>query len=645
MIAVRKLLFIAVSLLALQFGCGGGPNNGTKPKPNDGVSLFSIAVQSTPPGAEILLDGKPTGFRSSLIGTELVPLPLPLAEGKPQLLSLRVEGYYDWNQWVEKTEEGVVIVSARLQPKSTPNGQILISSEPEGAKIVLNGVDTGKITPATISVTSSSHAIKVEKEGFLPAYETVFVPSGEQVEVHILLQPPNTGVISGVVYDRFGATPTNALLKLQTSQGQVVATTRSSSFGLFRFPPIPPGTYTVTAEIEVEGGREVGQLENIPVQAGERTFVSLVVFPTNLMGSVEGIVKDSNGKPIPNAQVAILYYAAGLDFVLTSRRALTNQQGRFRLDNVPAATQVLVARKQGYQATQTQVIVRQGEIPEVELVLQPLENPPSLQPPTRVFAISYTVPTEFLSTEGRLASKFTGERSRAELCRQFLARLLKRHKNPAAAILERLTKSNQTPKRFFPTGFMGSVGIGWEPPLPIPSQGLLGYRVYQAILNSTGWKLRFIIDEPEQTTAEDVAFDFTPGQTYRYAVTAIALDGNETKRSEPAEAMLLPPIRLIEPTENSEIAQSQLKFRWSPVNGLVPYYFVQLYSSLEAILLAEPVWSTDAISGTTQAVYDGQPLLKGKTYWWLVIGSDHRDWRQANAFTVSQARQVVIVGD
>ncbi|MGQ9519750.1 MAG: PEGA domain-containing protein [Candidatus Fervidibacter sp.] len=641
---MRKLLFIAVSLLALQFGCGGGPNNGAKPKPNDGMSSFSIAVQSTPPGAEILLDGKSTGFRSSLIGMEPVPLPLPLTEGKPQLLSLRVEGYHDWNQWVEKTE-GVVIVSARLQPKSTSNGQILISSEPEGAKIVLNGVDTGKITPATISVASSSHAIKVEKDGFLSGYETVFVPPGEQVEVHIPLQPSNTGVISGVVYDRFGATPTNVLLKLQTSQGQTVATTRSSSFGLFRFLPIPPGTYTVAAEIEVEGEREVGQLENVLVQAGERTFISLVVFPANLMGSVEGIVKDGKGKLIPNAQVAILYYAAGLDFVLTSRRVLTNQQGRFRLDNVPAATQVLVVRKQGYQATQTQVSVRQGEVSEVEIVLQPLGNQPSLQPPTRVFALSYTVPTEFLSTEGRSASKFTSEKSGSELCRQFLARLLKRHKNPAAAILEQLTKSNQTMKRFFPIGFMGSVGIGWEPPLTIPSQGLLGYRVYQAIPNSAGWKLRFVIDEPEQTTAEDVAFDFTPGRTYRYAVTAITLDGNETKRSEPADAVLLPPIRLIEPTENALVAQSQLKFQWSPVNGLVPYYFVQLYSSLEAILLAEPVWSTDAISGTTQAVYDGHPLLKGKTYWWLVIGSDHRDWRQANAFTVSQARQVVIVGD
>ena len=77
----------------------------------------------------------------------------------------------------------------------------------------------------------------------------------------------------------------------------------------------------------------------------------------------------------------------------------------------------------------------------------------------------------------------------------------------------------------------------------------------------------------------------------------------------------------------------------------MPFYFVQLYSDLEAMLFGNPVWSTDAISGTTQAIYDGQPLLKGKTYWWLVIGTDQRNWRDAKSFTLSPARPVVIIGD
>ncbi len=651
---MRKFLTLlsTISVLSL-FGCGGGGPKKEQPKPN---GLFSIAVQSTPPGAEIFLDGKPTGFRSTLLEAEPVPIQLPLVEGQPQLLTLKMNGYHDWHQWVERTNEGSVIVKARLRPEKEVNGVLTVTSEPSGAKIFLDGVDTGKTTPATISVAPSSHAIKVEADGFLPGYETVFVPSGEQVEVHIPLQPKNTGVINGVVYDRFGATPAAALLELKTQQGEVVARTRSSAFGLFRFPPVPPGTYTVTAQISVEGGLEVGRVENIVVKAGERTFVSLVVFPSELVGIVEGVVKTPDGKPLPNAQVALLYYAAGLDFVLTSRRVLTDSQGRFRLENVPAATQVLVARKQGYQGAQTQVVVRQGERAFVEIILQPLGNVPTLQPPTQVFAIAYTVPTEFW-VEGRSSrvphpsSLYEGG---ANFYRQVLTSLLKRQGHPAAQILEQLAKSNPSsrvprpaplPSRFFPQGFVGSVGIGWQPPISIPSQGLLGYRIYRSIPTATGWKLRIVVDEPEQTTAEDVDFDFTPGQTYRYAVSAIALDGKETSKSEPAEATFLPPIRLIEPEDNAEVAQSQLQFKWTTLGSSVPFYVVQLYSDLEAMLLGNPVWSTDAISGATQAVYDGQTLLKGKTYWWLVMGMDQRDWRDARSFTVSAVRRVVIVGD
>jgi hypothetical protein len=652
-IAMRICAAFAVSVLTVALlGCGGG--NGILPKPpkppqppvGDETSAFIVSVQSTPPGAEIFVDGRSTGLRSILVGTNPIPFPLPLAEGQTHLLTLRFDGYHDWHQWIERTSEGTVIVKATLQPKNKPEGLLVVTSEPLGAKVILDGTDTGKVTPATISVTPSCHAIKVEMDGFLPSYETVFVPSGEQVEVHIPLQPKNTGVISGVVYDRFGGTPSGAYLELKTLQGEVIDRTRSTSFGLFRFRPVPPGNYTVTAEIEVEGVREIGLVENVVVKSGERTFVSLVVFPADLVGSVEGVVKDPDGKPIPNTQIAVLYYAADLDFVLTSRRTLTDERGRFRLDNVPAATQVVVARKQGYQATQTQAIVRTGEQTFVEIVLQPLTGTQTLQPPTQVFAISYIVPTEFLPNEGKGTRQWAGGiESGAEFYRQVLASLLRKRGHPAAKIFERLAKFKRTPTRFFPEGFFGSVGIGWQPPLSIPSRGLLGYRVYRSIPTASGWKLRLVVDEPEQTTAEDVAFDFSPGQTYRYAVTAITLDGRETARSEPVSATFLSPIRLVEPADNAEVAQSQLQFRWTPVGGSVPFYFVQLYSSPEAMLIGNPVWSTAAISETTQAVYDGQPLLKGKTYWWLVIGTDERDWLDAKAFAVSQARRVVIVGD
>ncbi len=633
---------IVVSLPSLLlFGCGGGGNNGTPRPPTNGSAAFTIAVQSSPPGAEVLLDGRATSFRSAPIGTTPIPFSLPLVEGQPHLLTLRLDGYHDWHQWVERTREGSVIVQARLRPKSEPNGVLRITSEPSGARIFLDGTDTGQITPATLSVSPSAHAVKAELTGYLPAYDTVFVPAGEQREVHLVLSPPNRGMLIGVVYDRFGATPSGATVQVRTPQGQLVAETKTNSFGLFHFPPLPPGTYTVAAAMTVEGALEVGQVDQVVVQAGQRTNVSLVVFPIDLLGTVEGIVKAPNNQPVPEAQVALLYYAADLDFVLTSRRTLTDRQGRFVLENVPAAKQVLFVRKQGYQAVQIEAMVQVGERTVVEVVLPPLANVPTLQPPTQVFAIAYTLPAEFVP--GR--SRGTRDGEPREFYRQVLAQWLRQCGHPAANMLAKLSRLKRPATRFFPEGFLGGVGIGWQPPLAIPSQGLLGYRIYRSVPTQSGWKLRLMVDEPEQTVAEDIAFDFSPGQTYRYAVSAISLDGRETNRSEPAEATFLPPVRLLEPADNGELPQSQLRFRWTPVGGEVPFYFVQLYRDLEALLLGEPLWSTDAIAGSTQAVYDGQRLLQGKTYWWLVIGTDQRDWRNARAFTVSAVRRVVIVGD
>lgn len=638
-IAMRFWVVVASLLSLLLFGCGGGGNNGTQRPPTDGTAAFTIAVQSSPPGAEILLDGRATGFRSAPIGTPPIPFRLPLEEGQPHLLTLRLNGYHDWHQWVERTREGSVIVQARLRPKSEPNGVLRITSEPRGARIFLDGTDTGQTTPATLSVPPSAHAVRAELTGYLPAYDTVFVPAGEQREVHLVLSSPNRGMLTGVVYDRFGATPSGATVQVRTPQGQLVAETKTNSFGLFHFPPLPPGTYTVAAAMTVEGALEVGQVDQVGVQAGQRTNVSLVVFPADLLGTVEGIVKAPNNQPVSEAQVALLYYAADLDFVLTSRRTLTDRQGRFVLEKVPAAKQVLVVRKQGYQAVQTEAMVRVGERTLVEVVLPLLGNVPTLQPPTQVFAIAYTLPTEFVPERRREVG------GRREFYRQVLAQWLRRCGHPAADMLDKLSRLKRSAPRFFPEGFLGGVGIGWQPPLPIPSQGLLGYRIYRSVPTQSGWQLRLVVDEPEQTVAEDIAFDFSPGQTYRYAVSAVSLDGRETSRSEPAEATFLPPVRLLEPADNAELLQSQLRFRWTPVGGEAPFYFVQLYRDLEALLLGEPLWSTDAIAGSTQAVYDGQRLLQGKTYWWLVIGTDQRDWRDARAFTVSVVRRVVIMGD
>jgi hypothetical protein len=634
-----SLLMVA---LWLTMGCGGGGRSSLIPSPSNpsGPSGFLFSVQSTPPGAEILLNGRSTGFRTVLLGSE--PFPLPTPPVGTHLLTLKAQGFHDWHQWIDWTGDGSVIVKATMTVADQPPGTLTVTSDPPGARLLVDGEDTGKTTPATLSLPPSRHAIALTLDGYLTARDIVDIPSGGSVSVHLPLTRQERGMLTGTVYDRFGNAPVGATVQLRDEQGNLLATTRTTAFGAFWFANLAPATYTLTAEIVLEGVREIAFSEPFTISAGQRTHATLVLFPADLLGDVEGVVQTPDGRPIPDAQVAVLYYAAGLDFVLTSRRTRTDSQGRFLFVGLPAAQQVLIARKVGYQSVQTQVTPKRGERVSTTITLSPLgSNTSSVNPPTQVFAIAETLPT---GEGNRLA--MPRHLSPPQFYRQFLLRQLQRHQHPLARRLRTTNfPSRIPPSRFFPLGFIGQVEVGWQPHSTRPSESLLGYHIYRSVPTASGWQLRMVVDEPEQTVVADIGYDLTAGQTYRYAVSAVTLSGQETAKSEPAETTVLPPLRLVSPDNGAAVPQSQLVFRWQPIGGKVPFFVVQVYSDPEALLSSDPVWDSDVLADVNEATYSGQRLLNGKTYFWVVIGLDDRDWHTANAFTVSEVRQVVIAGD
>lgn len=624
------------SLLAT--GCGGGGKQPLPPLPSPSVERI-FAVQSTPPGAEILLNGRSTGWRTTLLGSAPSPLPEPLPG--THLLTLKANGYHDWHQWIDWTGDGSVIVKATMTVADAPFGTVTVTSDPPGARLFVDGEDSGKTTPATLSLPPSRHAIALTLDSYLTARDIVDVPAGGRVAVHLPLTRQDRGMLTGTVYDRFGNAPFGAAVQLRDGHGNLVATTRTTAFGAFWFANLPPGIYTVTAEASIAGTREVAYSDPLTVVSGQRTHTTLVLFPADLLGDVEGVVQTPSGRPIADAQVAVLYYAAGLDFVLTSRRVRTDEQGRFLFVGLPAAQQVLIARKVGYQAVQGQVTPQRNQRVSVTITLAPLSGEPSVNPPTNVFAIAETLP----AGEGnRLAAlrRFSPH----QFYRQFLLRQLQRYQHPLAGRLRSAAfRPRIPPSRFFPQGFIGQVEVGWQPHSTRPSESLLGYRIYRSIPTAAGWQLRMSVDEPEQTVVADVGYDLTPGQTYHYAVSAVTLRGQETPRSEPAKTTVLPPLRLLFPDNNAALPQSQLVFRWQPINGSVPFFVVQVYADFESLLAGDPLWDSDVLVGVNEVTYSGQRLLNGKTYFWIVIGLDDRRWQAAKAFTVSEVRQVVIRSD
>ena len=75
----------------------------------------------------------------------------------------------------------------------------------------------------------------------------------------LLLVPPGsraalaqggTGVIEGVVRDSGGAVLPGVTLSLQNQASGVTRTTVTDQAGVYRFPVLQPGTYTLRAEIQ-----------------------------------------------------------------------------------------------------------------------------------------------------------------------------------------------------------------------------------------------------------------------------------------------------------------------------------------------------------------------------------------------------------
>lgn len=150
----------------------------------------SIAVSSNPSGAKIFLDGTDTLHTtpSTLMGIA------PGTHG----VKLTLSGYSD------STEQSVVVNAGATTPADftlTPlptTGSISVTSVPSSAEIFINGVDTGRVTPFTLSgILPGSYTITVKHDGYYDLDEIVSVETGTTVDVDFpLIELPAHGSIT-----------------------------------------------------------------------------------------------------------------------------------------------------------------------------------------------------------------------------------------------------------------------------------------------------------------------------------------------------------------------------------------------------------------------------------------------------------------
>jgi C1A family cysteine protease len=154
----------------------------------------TIAISSSPPGAQILLDHIDTGYKTPKVLSRIMA-------GEHTILLMK-DNFKDWTQNLTVVADSITHITADLMVSGGGNGSVYVGSQPAGASIFIDNKDTGNITPYTIlGVSAGFHTISLKKNGYRDWSKTISVRAGVRNPVFsrlISVRSSSTGNKPGV---------------------------------------------------------------------------------------------------------------------------------------------------------------------------------------------------------------------------------------------------------------------------------------------------------------------------------------------------------------------------------------------------------------------------------------------------------------
>jgi hypothetical protein len=145
---------------------------------------------------------------------------------------------------------------------------VLVTAEPSGAQIFLDGKDTGRVTPSQISVEKSgNHTIVIKKQGYLEETTTVNLQPGQAFRYSpSLRQLGSTDEIktAGKLKKLFGGAPDGmgaVTIKTQPKGAQIAVNRRVMDKGSPAEFYLNPGTYVI--DITLGGYKSIHRVVSI----------------------------------------------------------------------------------------------------------------------------------------------------------------------------------------------------------------------------------------------------------------------------------------------------------------------------------------------------------------------------------------------
>ena len=137
-----------------------------------------LSIDSNPHGAQVTIDGKNTAVTPFNVST-LLP--------GHHTITISKAGYASETRTIDVTSGSKSVISVQL---AATTATVAITSDPAGAQVWMDGQDTGKITPAQISVDKAgAHAFIFKKQGYLDESASANVQIGQTLQLTPALRP------------------------------------------------------------------------------------------------------------------------------------------------------------------------------------------------------------------------------------------------------------------------------------------------------------------------------------------------------------------------------------------------------------------------------------------------------------------------
>jgi hypothetical protein len=160
-----------------------------------------VVVNSTPPGAEITIDGKSTG--------RVTPAQFAVEKGSHTVL-LRKHGYLDETTTADlgpaqnfqfapalralgntedmKTIGGLNRLFGRGGESPAGMGSIVVRTQPKGAQVAINQQVLDKTSPLGVAVGPGNYIVDITMTGFKPIHKVIGVERGNRTAIDEILE-------------------------------------------------------------------------------------------------------------------------------------------------------------------------------------------------------------------------------------------------------------------------------------------------------------------------------------------------------------------------------------------------------------------------------------------------------------------------